>query len=71
MMNAPEQTQHHQQSTISATPTSPPPPTTNSGSTDSIVLALKTDERFQPFLKEDFSPAQYASEVLALSLIHI
>ena len=58
-MNAPEQT-----------PTSPPPtppPTTNSGSTDSIVLALKTDERFQPFLKEDFSPAQYASEVLASS----
>ena len=66
VMNAPEQTQHHQQSTISATPTSPPP-TTNSGSTDSIVLALKTDERFQPFLKEDFSPAQYASEVLASS----
>jgi hypothetical protein len=55
VMNAPEQT-----------PTSPPPPP-NSGSTDSIVLALKTDERFQPFLKEDFSPAQYASEVLASS----
>ncbi|CAL6324105.1 unnamed protein product [Bathycoccus prasinos] len=56
-MNAPEQT-----------PTSPPPPPPpNSGSTDSIVLALKTDERFQPFLKEDFSPAQYASEVLASS----
>jgi len=57
VMNAPEQT-----------PTSPPPPPPpNSGSTDSIVLALKTDERFQPFLKEDFSPAQYASEVLASS----
>lgn len=39
--------------------------TTNSSSSDSIVLALKTDERFQPFLRDDFSPAQYASEILA------
>ena len=28
---------------------------------------MKTDERFQPFLREDFSPAQYASEILASS----
>ena len=64
-MNVPEHSQHQQPQL--KTQTSTTATTATSGSGDSIVLALKTDERFQPFLREDFSPAQYASEILASS----
>ena len=64
-MDVPEHPQHQQPQL--KTQTSTTTTTATSGSGDSIVLALKTDERFQPFLREDFSPAQYASEILASS----
>ena len=64
-MDVPEHPQHQQPQL--KTQTSTTTTTATSGSGDSIVLALKTDERFQPFLREDFSPAQRASEILASS----
>jgi hypothetical protein len=54
-------------SSQATTTTTTLPSTSSSQNTNNILLQLKTDERFQAFLQQDFSASKYASEILSVN----